>query len=61
MGQPPTAMPLPCYTVANLPDAATHLDWIIRVTDGNVGAPCIAFSDGKYWVRLVAGLPVSAE
>jgi hypothetical protein len=54
-------MPLPCYTVANLPDAVTHPDWIVRVTDGNVGAPCIAFSDGKHWVRLVAGLPVSAE
>lgn len=54
-------MPLPCYTVATLPDAATHPDWIVRVTDGNVGSPCIAFSNGKDWVCLVAGMPVASS
>jgi hypothetical protein len=52
---------LPCYTVATLPDAASHKDWLVRVTDGNVGAPCVAFSDGKHWLRLVAGMPVAAS
>lgn len=53
-------MVLPCYTVETLPDATTHKDWLVRVTDGNVGAPCVAYSDGKHWLRLVAGLPVAA-
>jgi hypothetical protein len=56
-------MVLPCYTVAELEKipADTHRNWIICVTDGNVGAPCVAWSDGKHWLRLVAGLPVAAE
>jgi hypothetical protein len=54
-------MPVPCYRVACLPDAALHPNWIIAVSDGNVGKPCLAWSDGKNWVRLVAGLPVSTE
>ena len=54
-------MVLPCYTVETLPDATTHKDWLVRVTDGNVGAPCVAYSDGKHWLRLVAGLPVAVE
>jgi hypothetical protein len=51
-------MVLPCYTVATLPDADSHKDWLVRVTDGNFGAPCVAFSDGQHWMRLVAGTPV---
>jgi hypothetical protein len=53
----------PCYTVAELAqiDPATHQNWIVAVSDGNVGAPCLAWSDGKHWLRLVAGLPVAAS
>ena len=54
-------MPLPCYTVSTLPDAGTHPNWVVCVSDGNVGVPCIAFSNGKNWVCLVQGLPVASS
>ena len=44
-------MRLPSYTVATVPDAATHVRRLIYVSDETGGAT-IAFSDGTNWRRV---------
>lgn len=45
------ALPLPAYTVAAVPDAATYAYGLIFVTDETGGAT-VAFSDGAAWRRV---------
>lgn len=39
------------YTVATAPPAADHTGGLIYVSDGALGSPVIAFSDGTNWLR----------
>ena len=48
------------FTVATLPDAATHSTKIIAVSNGDAGKLCLAYSDGVHWLRIVVGAAVSA-
>jgi hypothetical protein len=47
------------YTVATVPSAAAHAGRIIHVSNGNAGAPCLAYSNGTAWVRIVFGAAVA--
>lgn len=49
------------YTVATLPDALTYTHALIYVSNGNAGAPCLAFSNGTNWLRLSTGAAVAAS
>lgn len=51
---------LTAYTVATVPSAATYSGQLIRVTDGDDGAPCLAYSNGTDWLRIPLGAAVSA-
>lgn len=50
---------LQSYTVATLPAASGNANTFIHVEDGNSGNPCIAYSDGVNWLRIVPGASVS--
>lgn len=50
---------LQSYTVATLPAASSNTNTFIHVQDGNSGNPCIAYSDGVNWLRIVPGASVS--
>ncbi len=51
---------LTSYTVATLPDAATGIGKLIAVIDGDTGNPCLAYSNGTNWLRIVFGAAVAA-
>ena len=52
---------LATYTVATLPAAATHTNRLIVVSNGNAGAPCLAWSNGTSWLRIVPGAAVATS
>jgi|GEM_PF-3091177 len=52
---------LTSYTVATLPDAALGIGKLIAVIDGDAGNPCLAYSNGTDWFRIVFGVAVAAE
>lgn len=54
------AMALPEYTVATVPPPAEYRNRLISVTDGAAGSPCIAFSNGSAWLRVLLGAAVAA-
>jgi len=43
------------YTVATAPDATVLPGAMIYVSDGKVGSPIIAFSNGTNWIRVDDG------
>jgi hypothetical protein len=47
------------YTVATLPPAAEHNGKIIYCSNGALNTPCLAYSNGVNWLRIVFGQPVS--
>lgn len=51
---------LSTYTVASLPSASAHTNRLIIVSNGNAGAPCLAYSNGTSWLRIVPGAAVAA-
>ena len=53
------ALTLQPYTVATLPPAAGNLGRLISVSNGAAGQPCLAFSNGTAWVRVVLGAAVA--
>lgn len=52
---------LPSYTVATLPAAAAHAGGMVRVSDGDDGAACLAVSDGTAWRRVALGPAVAGS
>jgi beta-xylosidase len=50
---------LASYTVATLPSPAAHANRLIAVSNGNAGAPCLAYSNGTAWLRIIPGTAVS--
>ena len=48
------------YTVAGVPAAADHKGRLIYVSNGNAGAPCLAYSNGTSWLRIALGTAVAA-
>jgi hypothetical protein len=58
----PTApVPLPSYTVAELPAAVGNDGALVYCTNGNTGAPCLAISNGTNWLRIALGAAVAAS
>ena len=51
---------VPTYTVATLPDAAANAGVLIRVSDGNAGAACLALSNGADWKVIALGATAAA-
>jgi hypothetical protein len=55
------ALALQPYTVATLPPAAGNLGRLISVSNGAAGQPCLAFSNGTAWVRVLLGAAVATS
>lgn len=49
------------YNMGTLPSAAAYLGFIIFVSNGDAGAPCLAVSDGANWLRISLGAAVAAS
>lgn len=47
------------YTVATVPPAASHKGRLIFVSNGAAGQPCLAYSNGTSWLRVVFGAAVA--
>lgn len=54
------AMKIPTYTVANAPPPAGNANRLIAVSNGAGGQPCLAYSNGTAWVRVVFGAAINA-
>jgi hypothetical protein len=54
------AAALPTYTVASVPSASENKGRIIYVSNGAAGSPCLAFSNGTSWLRVLLGVAVAA-
>jgi len=48
------------FTVATVPDAASNEGKMIYVSNGAAGSPCLAYSDGTNWLRVLLGAAVAA-
>ena len=46
------AVQLPSFAVADVPSAAGLAGTMIYVTNGALGAPVVAFSNGTNWLRV---------
>jgi len=57
---PAAPVPLPAYTVAELPAAAGNDGRLVYCTNGDAGQPCLALSNGTAWKRIALGATVSA-
>jgi hypothetical protein len=55
------ALTLQPYTVATLPPAAGNTGRLISVSNGAAGQPCLAFSNGTAWVRVLLGAAVATS
>ncbi len=53
------AIRLDPFTVATLPPASAHTGKQVYVSNGNAGAPCLAYSNGTSWLRVLLGAAVS--
>lgn len=51
---------LDSFTVATVPAAADYTGCLIHVSDGAAGAPCLAYSNGANWLRVLLGAAVAA-
>lgn len=54
------AMAMSSYTVASVPSAAGHAGRLIYVSNGAAGSPCLAYSNGTSWLRILLGTAVAA-
>lgn len=54
------ARTLQSSTVAALPAASQNTGRLIYVTNGAAGSPCLAYSNGTSWLRILLGAAVSA-
>ena len=51
----------PTYTVATVPPAARNSGGVVVVSDGALGSPILAFSDGTDWLRSDTGAAIAAS
>jgi hypothetical protein len=54
------AVTMDSFTVAGVPSAATYAGKLIHVSNGAGGAPCLAYSNGTSWLRILMGVAVNA-
>ena len=47
------------YAVAGLPAAAANRGKLVYVSNGASGAPCLAYSNGTNWLRVLLGAAVA--
>lgn len=47
------------YAVAGLPTAASSTGKIVYCSNGASGSPCLAYSNGANWLRIVLGAAVA--
>lgn len=50
---------LPSFAVADLPDAGDYEGVLVHCSNGAGGNPCLAYSDGTDWLRILIGVAVS--
>lgn len=55
------ALALSEYTVATVPAAATHKNRLVYVSNGAAGQPCLAYSNGTNWLRVVFGAAIATS
>jgi hypothetical protein len=55
------ALPLSTFTVANAPPASENTGRMIYVSNGAAGQPCLAYSNGTSWLRILLGVAVAAS
>lgn len=61
MGREPVIPNIPTYAVATVPSAADHAHGIIYVSNGAAGSPCLAYSNGTNWLRVLIGAAVATS
>ena len=49
------------YAVASLPPASANAGLIVHCTNGAGGSPCLAYSNGTNWLRILIGAAVAVE
>lgn len=54
-----SAVTLDSYTVAGAPSAALHTGKLIYCSNGASGAPCLAYSNGTSWLRVLLGVAIA--
>lgn len=47
------------YAVASLPAAASNTGKIVYCSNGAAGSPCLAYSNGTNWLRVLLGAAVA--
>jgi hypothetical protein len=47
------------FTVATVPTASAHTGKTIYVSNGAAGQPCLAYSNGTAWLRILLGVAVA--
>lgn len=50
---------LPSFTVSGAPDPTAFPGRLIAVSNGDSGAPCLAYSNGTNWIVIALGSPIS--
>lgn len=55
------AVTLDAFAVADLPDAADYEGKLVSVSNGAAGQPCLAYSNGTDWLRVVFGAAVNVS
>jgi hypothetical protein len=55
------AIRLDSFAVAALPAAASHTGKLVHCTNGAAGSPCLAYSNGTDWLRIVLGAAVATS
>jgi hypothetical protein len=58
---PSAPVPLPTYTVAELPAAVGNAGALVYCSNGNAGVACLAISNGTNWLRIGLGAAVAAS
>lgn len=54
-----SAVTMDSYAVAGLPAASAHTGKLVHCSNGAAGQPCLAYSNGTSWVRIVFGAAVN--
>lgn len=52
---------LPAAAVATMPPASAHPGAIMYCSNGAAGSPCLAYSNGTNWLRILIGAAVAAS
>ncbi len=55
------AITLDEFNVAGLPAAAAHKNKMVYGSNGAAGSPCLAYSNGTNWLRVLLGAAVATS